>query len=130
MRRAIFEDDVIKLLDKGWKSGMYPATSDIHALPSAQPEPQWILCSERMPEEHEWIGSSTVCGAVSTVSDEVYVTFKEPKGKRFCRHLSFCDGKLSKFNQQEIDVFHPGSVPVAWKPLPEPYKGGEKDAAD
>lgn len=39
MRRAIYEDDVIKLLDKGWKSGMYPVASNIHALPSAQPEP-------------------------------------------------------------------------------------------
>jgi hypothetical protein len=38
MRRAIYEDDVIKLLDKGWKSGVYPVASNIHALPSAQPE--------------------------------------------------------------------------------------------
>ena len=42
MRRAIYEDDVIKLLDKGWKSGVYPVASNIHALPSAQPEPQEI----------------------------------------------------------------------------------------
>lgn len=38
MRRAIYEDDVIKLLDKGWKTGVYPVASNIHALPSAQPE--------------------------------------------------------------------------------------------
>ncbi len=38
MRRAIYEDDVIKLLDKGWKSGVCPVASNIHALPSAQPE--------------------------------------------------------------------------------------------
>jgi hypothetical protein len=38
MRRAIYEDDVIKLLDKGWKLGVYPVASNIHALPSAQPE--------------------------------------------------------------------------------------------
>lgn len=37
MRRAIYEDDVIKLLDKGWKTGIYPVASNIHALPSAQP---------------------------------------------------------------------------------------------
>ena len=39
MRRAIYEDDVIKLLDKGWKTGVYPVASNIHALPSAQQEP-------------------------------------------------------------------------------------------
>lgn len=38
MRRAIYEDDVIKLLDKGWKTGVYPVASNIHALPSAQSE--------------------------------------------------------------------------------------------
>lgn len=38
MRRAIYEDDVIKLLDKGWKLGVYPVASNIHALPSAQPD--------------------------------------------------------------------------------------------
>ena len=38
MRRVIYEDDVIKLLDKGWKSGVYPVASNIHALPSAQPD--------------------------------------------------------------------------------------------
>ena len=38
MRRAIYEDDVIKLLDKGWKSGIYPVASNIHALPSAEPQ--------------------------------------------------------------------------------------------
>lgn len=43
MRRAIYEDDVIKLLDKGWKSGVYPVASNIHALPSAQPA---TSCSE------------------------------------------------------------------------------------
>ena len=38
MRRAIYEDDVIKLLDKGWRTGVYPVASNIHALPPAQPE--------------------------------------------------------------------------------------------
>lgn len=38
MRRAIYEDDVIKLLDKGWKLGVYPVASNIHALPPAESE--------------------------------------------------------------------------------------------
>ena len=45
MRRAVYEDDVIKLLDKGWKSGVYPVASNVHALQSAQPgiDPQELL---------------------------------------------------------------------------------------
>lgn len=38
MSRAVYDDDVIKLLNKGWKSGVYPLARDVRALPSAQPE--------------------------------------------------------------------------------------------
>ena len=38
MSRAVYEDDVIKLLNRGLRSGMYPLACDVRALPSAQPE--------------------------------------------------------------------------------------------
>lgn len=84
----------------------------------------WILCSKKMPEEHEWIGTKTFG---TTISDEVYVTFESPKGERFTKHLSFQNGKLSGFDQRTIDAFYKGSVPIAWKPLPKPYEGEEAD---
>ena len=49
MRRAIYEDDVIKLLEKGWKSGIYPVASNIHALPSALSEwkkGKWVYAED------------------------------------------------------------------------------------
>lgn len=87
-------------------------------LPPA--ESQWILFSEELPEEHEWVGTKEFG---TTISDEVYVTFEGPTGERFCKHVSFQNGKLSSYTQREIDVWYKGSVPIAWKPLPEPYKG-------
>ena len=83
----------------------------------------WIPCSERMPEEHEWIGTNRFG---TTISAEVYVTFENPKGERFTEHLSFQNGKLSSFDQRKIDAFYKGSVPIAWMPLPEPYKESKK----
>ena len=80
----------------------------------------WILCSERMPEEHEWIGTKQFG---TTISDEVYVTFENPKGERFCKHLSFQNGKLNGYDQRFIDAICKGSRPVAWMPQPEPWKG-------
>lgn len=81
---------------------------------------EWIPCSERLPKEHEWIGTKTFG---TTISDEVYVTFESPKGERFTKHLSFQNGKVPGFKQREIDVVYKGSVPIAWMPLPEPWKG-------
>lgn len=81
--------------------------------------PKWILCDEKMPEEHEWLGTKKFG---TTISDEVYVTFENPKGERFCKHLSFQNGKLSAFDKSTIDAFYKGSKPIAWMPLPEAYK--------
>jgi hypothetical protein len=80
----------------------------------------WILCSERMPEEHEWIGTKKFG---TTISDEVYVTFENPKGERFTKHLKFQNGELSRYDKTFMDAWHEGAKPIAWKPLPEPYMG-------
>lgn len=88
-------------------------------------EPRWIPCSERMPEEHEWIGTKKFG---TTISDEVYVTFENPKGERFCKHLSFQNGELSHYDQHHIDVWYKGSKPIAWQPLPEPYQPKEDES--
>lgn len=81
---------------------------------------KWIPCSVRMPEEHEWIGTKEFG---TTISDEVYVTFENPEGKRFVKHLKFQNGKLDIFDQNKIDAFYKGSVPIAWMPLPASYQG-------
>ena len=61
-------------------------TEWLKKLKQLREQTKWILCSERIPEEHEWIGTKKFG---TTISDEVYVTFKNPEGKRFVKHLSF-----------------------------------------
>ena len=110
--------------DHPFCEGLIVALDIVEQLPSAQPQPKWISCSERLPEEHEWMGTKRFG---TTISDEVYVTFENPKGERFCKHLNFQNGKLSSFDQSTIDALYKGSKPIAWKPLPEPYKEGEQE---
>ena len=84
----------------------------------------WIPCTpETMPEEHEWLGTKKFG---TTISDEVYVTFENPNGERFCKHLSFQNGELSHHDKHCIDVCCKGSKPIAWMPLPPVYRGDEK----
>lgn len=87
----------------------------------------WILCSDRMPEEREWIGTERFG---TTISDEVYVTFETPAGERFTDHLCFQNGKLSPYFQKGIDAFHKGSTPIAWMPLPKPYDPQESEGKE
>ena len=94
--------------------------NDIMRFPPAKSEQPWILCSEKMPEEHEWIGTKKFG---TTISDEVYVTFENEKGERFCKHMSFQNGKLSSYDQFHMDTWFKGSKPIAWMPLPKPFEG-------
>ena len=86
-------------------------------------ELEWTLCSKRMPEEHEWIGTKRFG---TTISDEVYVTFEAPDGQRFADHISFQNGKLSRSDEQRMKVLYKGAKPIAWKLLPEPYQKAGK----
>ena len=85
--------------------------------------PKWIPCEERMPEEHEWLGTKKFG---TTMSDEVYVTFENSKGERFTKHLHFHNGELSSYDQFHMDTWYKGSKPIAWMPLPEPYKSNNE----
>ena len=131
MRQLIYLDDAIDAIEhrlaepayqhtgEDWYTGMNCAESELYDLPSVQTEQRWVSCSERMPEEREWIGTKKFG---TTISDEVYVTFESPDGVRFAKHLSFQNEKLSNHDQLTIDAFHKGAVPIAWMPLPEPAK--------
>lgn len=119
---AISREDAMFLIAHYRNEIRHEAMDDIKAsmikLPSVTPKQKWIPVSEKMPEEHEWVGTKRFG---TTMSNEVYVTFETPKGDRFTKHLSFQNGKLSLADQQRINAFYKGSVPVAWMPLPDPY---------
>lgn len=118
-------DDYCELNDEGKAAFRMAITAlevfgNSEQLPSAQ---RWIPCSERMPEEHEWIGTKRFG---TTISNEVYVTFETPDGERFAEHINFQNGKLSSVDEQHMKVWYKGAKPIAWMPLPAPYEGREK----
>lgn len=93
---------------------------EIDEAPTIVPEQDWIPCSERMPEEREWIGTKQFG---TTISNEVYVTFEAPDGQRFVDHISFQNGKLSRSDAERMRVWYKNAKPIAWQSFPEPYKG-------
>ena len=80
---------------------------------------RWIPCSERLPEEHEWIGTKRFG---TTISDKVHITF-DVDGDRFVKTLSLQNGELSNHEKHIMDAFYKGWKMIAWMPLPEKYKG-------
>lgn len=81
---------------------------------------KWILCIERMPEEHDSMfanlkGTNKWNDAMfEKISDNVNVTVEFENGQRKTMTLHTVDGKWKQDSIVKFDV-------VAWQPLPEPF---------
>ena len=85
-------------------------------LIDAQPEQQWIPCSERLPDEKD-AGILKKLG-IEKRSEYVLATV-EVKGERTTVTACTYDGKW----YWTMKSAFPDYKVVAWMPLPEPYKG-------
>ena len=86
----------------------------IDEQPTIEPEPNWILCSERMPEEKD-AGILKKLGTNKN-SDYVIATV-EAKGERMTVTACTYDGAW----YWDMKYAFPDFKVVAWMPLPEPY---------
>ena len=91
----------------------------INDLPSAQPEPQWIPCSERLPGEYgeyriTWITSLSKKRLIGDAEFEI---------------TSVWDNEHYRFKGEWlIDDYiknYPDVKVLAWKPIEEPWRGEE-----
>ena len=118
---TIKKSDAIKAAEDGMCTFYNCDVLDrIKAVPSAD---RWIPCSERLPEEHEWVGTKEFG---TTISDEVHITF-DVNGERFVKTLSLQNGELSNYEKRSMDALYKGWKMLAWMPLPEPWKGADDD---
>lgn len=95
--------------------------------PTVHPEPEWISCEVRMPEEHDSIfakfkGTDRWQKIMwEKQSEKVLVTVEYEDGTRAVEVANTFDGKW-KYKTAVVDRY-----PVAWCPFPEPYKPKETE---
>ena len=111
--------DTVIVRNAGGYFGTIPSEVITGELPSAQPEQQWIPCSERLPEE----------------DTEVLISYRYKEGEGDTDHVNIditsygtvCFGGREihtlKEWRQPFDYFHANYEVIAWMPLPEPYRG-------
>ena len=118
------ESDAEHMDNMTFKLATYAAINDINHQPTIDPQ-KWILCSERMPEEHDSIfsrfyGTEKWRDAMfRKTSDTVICTVQYRDGTRQTAPCHTIDGE---WNQSMKGM---GKV-LAWMPLPEPWKGEEE----
>lgn len=118
MEKWIKESDVIAIICKDCYadcSGTCLEIEKVKALPSAQPEPQWIPCIERLPEDYV----------------DVLVWFEYFRYGNYNRMYAThgIGNYSSEFDSWMINHesgWHKLRV-FAWMPLPEPYQKGAND---
>ena len=82
------------------------AASCVYNLPSAQPEQQWIPCSERLPEH----GGRYLISVLDGINRRTTVAPYLPRCKAWAMN-----GRMAYWKV------------IAWLPLPEPYREEEQD---
>ena len=82
----------------------------LEQLPSAQPEPQWIPVSERLPETEEFVLASLAGKYRNT-------TFEHA-----CEIADYADGGWCVYAYPHMSAEKCEELIEAWMPLPEPYR--------
>jgi len=110
--RLIDADALIEFCAERW----IPLNIDaVNMQPTIQPEPQWISVSERLPETEEFVLAS-LSGKYRNIAFE-----------HACEIADYADGEWCVYAYPHMSAEKCEELIEAWMPLPEPYKGGEKD---
>ena len=105
----------LKICRRYWHPTYNPIMEEIEKLPSVQQEQRWIPVTERLPENDNEV-LITVWDAEDDYV-EVYKGFYQ--GHEWW--TQWCHG-CSKIKDEPCGE----NIVIAWRPLPEPYRGGEK----
>ena len=92
-------------LNKGEKAISLDTVGAINSLPYAQPEPHWIPVTERLPESKE-----------EDLEYPTVIIDLDGQVALGCYYESTREWGMGEYFNQKC-------FPIAWMPLPEPYKG-------
>ena len=109
--------------------------AEIDDLPSAQPVQQWILCSERLPNEDEisydgirYLDQRQKSDRVLAIDEDGYIRtgyfMNSSVDARYGKRFEFGDHYDNKSENWVVGELW---MPIAWMPLPGPYIEREQE---
>ena len=105
---------------------IYEAVEILESMPTIQPEPPWISCSERMPEDLSEVNVTWV-----NHNPEPYYEFTKDKPftatavyykSEWYWYSATCVDYLEEYGRCDWNKIDEAIEIIAWMPLPEAYK--------
>ena len=125
--------DILKniIVRFGRTNGKTAYTEALQMAIQALEEPPWIPCCKRLPEELSEVNVTWI-----NTDPELYYDFI--RGKRFTGSAVYYKGKwywysatcvdyLNEYGNSPADEMDDAIKVIAWMPLPEPAKDGDKE---
>lgn len=113
MADLIERQAAIDALKYTWDGMVVHVFDVIEQLPSAQPEPHWIPCSERLPEKYKYV-----------LTTYTIQPWRSKKPKRFVHIAEWMgDGWASPIDEYLVRDEVAKIRYLAWMPLPELWRG-------
>jgi hypothetical protein len=97
----------------------------IERQPTIEPEPHWIPCSERFPEEETDV---LVTRKFLGCRDGSHGWNAHIPPKTYVEVAQYCNGEWIALSDEYKVARSRHTDPVAWMPFPEPYREGENDS--
>jgi len=106
----------------------------IDEQPTIEPEPHWIPCSERLPENIRpvivtWKNTDPASYYQYIVGKHFTGTACYKNGKWYW-YSSTTEDMLAEYGRYDSEEFDEAIECIAWMPLPEPYAERRTDEAD
>lgn len=131
---AILRQAAIDVIEAGRLTKLIDAETAVNGLrelPSVQPEPQWIPCSERMPEDLStvittWVNRDPL-PYYEFMRDKPFTAVSVHYKGEWYWYSATCADYLEEYGRSDRDKVDKSIEIIAWMPLPEAYKeGGER----